>query len=64
MKYNDMFYFKKFSKSKLLEILETGLLTGLSTLSNSQRVDAKEVKFACFQNSKLLISGIQSTYCE
>jgi len=54
-----MFYFKKFSKSKLLEILETGLLTGLSTLSNSQRVDAKEVKFACFQNSKLLISEIQ-----
>ena len=50
MKYNDMFYFKKFSKSKPLEILETGLLTGLSTLSNSQRVDAKEVEFACFQN--------------
>jgi hypothetical protein len=53
-----MFYFKKFSKSKSLETLETGLLTNLTALSNSQRVDAKGGKFACFQNSKLLISEI------
>jgi hypothetical protein len=44
-----MFYFKKFSKWKLLETLETGLLTGLITLSNSQRVDAKDANLPVFK---------------